>query len=79
MVLLFSARKASSLSLLFPVEEVDPTELAIATVLIFIGLPGATLGEVGLANAVGALAVTKKGPMEGAPTQEELEEFLKKF
>ncbi len=31
-----------------------------------------------LANAVGALAVTKKGPMEGAPTQKELERVFEK-
>jgi sugar/nucleoside kinase (ribokinase family) len=29
------------------------------------------------ANAVGALAVTKKGPMEGAPTLEEVNRLLK--
>jgi len=31
------------------------------------------------ANAVGALAVTKKGPMEGAPTIKEVNDFMSKF
>ena len=66
----------------FPVEEVDPTGAGDCYCAGFLaGLSrGLPLIEVGrLANAVGALAVTKKGPMEGAPTQKELEEFLKKF
>ena len=29
------------------------------------------------ANAVGALAVTRKGPMEGAPTRQEVEELMR--
>ena len=31
------------------------------------------------ANAVGALAVTKKGPMEGAPTLKEVNDFIGGF
>ena len=65
-----------------PGEDVDPTGAGDCYCAGFLaGLSrGLPLIEVGrLANAVGALAVTKKGPMEGAPTQKELEEFLKKF
>jgi len=29
------------------------------------------------ANAVGALAVTRKGPMEGAPTRAEVDQLLR--
>jgi len=66
----------------FSVEEVDPTGAGDCYCAGFLaGLSrGLPLVEVGrLANAVGALAVTKKGPMEGAPTQKDLEEFGKKF
>ena len=59
----------------FPVEEVDPTgagdvfAAALATALLSgAGLPEATRE----ACAAGALAVTKRGPLEGAPTREEL-------
>ena len=56
----------------FDVKEVDPTGAgdtfcAGFTVAI---MAGKNLQRCGIfANAVGALAVTKKGPMEGAPTR----------
>ncbi len=63
----------------FRVEEVDPTGAgdcfsAGFTVALLEGLDLAAAGR--FANAVGALAVTKKGPMEGAPTRAEVEAFL---
>lgn len=63
----------------FSVEEVDPTGAGDSfcagfTVAL---LEGMGLREAGrFANAVGALAVTKQGPMEGAPSRRELERFL---
>jgi sugar/nucleoside kinase (ribokinase family) len=59
----------------FAVEEVDPTGAGDAfcagfTVAL---LEGLDLAKAGLfANAVGALAVTQKGPMEGVPTRDEV-------
>ncbi len=63
----------------FAVPEVDPTGAgdsfgAAFTVAMLEGMPLAQAGR--FANAVGALAVTKKGPMEGAPTRAEVEAFL---
>jgi tagatose kinase len=63
----------------FAVPEVDPTGAgdsfgAAFTVAMLEGMPLAAAGR--FANAVGALAVTKKGPMEGAPTRDEVEAFL---
>lgn len=58
----------------FAVEEVDPTGAGDSfcagfTVAL---LEGMELAEAGrFANAVGALAVTRQGPMEGAPTRDE--------
>jgi sugar/nucleoside kinase (ribokinase family) len=54
----------------FAVEEIDPTGAGDSfsagfTVALLEGMPLAAAGR--FANAVGALAVTKKGPMEGAP------------
>ncbi|MEN3186154.1 MAG: sugar kinase [Atribacterota bacterium] len=63
----------------FMVEEIDPTGAGDCYCAGFLaGLAqGLPLPEVGkLANAVGALAVTKKGPMEGAPTLTEVKEFM---
>ncbi|MCX7667392.1 MAG: sugar kinase [Atribacterota bacterium] len=63
----------------FPVEEVDPTGAGDCYCAGFLaGLAqGLPLQEVGrFANAVGALAVTKKGPMEGAPTLKEARDFM---
>jgi len=63
----------------FRVDEVDPTGAGDS----FCGgfsvalLEGKSTYEAGrFANAVGALAVTKKGPMEGAPTREAVEHLL---
>jgi tagatose kinase len=66
----------------FAVEEVDPTGAgdsfsAAFTVAMLEGMPLAEAGR--FANAVGALAVTKKGPMEGAPTRTEVEKFLQVY
>jgi tagatose kinase len=63
----------------FAVQEVDPTGAgdsfsAAFTVAMLEGMPLAEAGR--FANAVGALAVTKKGPMEGAPTRAEVQAFL---
>jgi len=63
----------------FPVEEVDPTGAGDCFNAAFlVGLDhGLPLEEVArFANAAGALAVTKQGPMEGAPTRKEIEAFL---
>jgi len=63
----------------FQVEEVDPTgagDSFCAGITVGI-LEGMTLEEMGrFANAVGALAVTQKGPMEGAPRREQVEALL---
>jgi len=62
-----------------PVEAVDPTgagdcfDAAIVAGLIE-GLPLSQIGQ--LANACGALATTKMGPMEGAAWREEAEAFV---
>ena len=64
----------------FPVTEIDPTGAgdtfsAAMTVAL---LEGMSLPDAGrFANAAGALAVTKKGPMEGAPTRERVNEWLR--
>ncbi len=61
------------------VEEVDPTGAGDAfcagfTVAMLEGMP---LEEAGrFANAVGALAVTKLGPMEGVPSREQVNELM---
>jgi sugar/nucleoside kinase (ribokinase family) len=60
----------------FAVEEIDPTGAGDCFSAAFIaGLEtGWTLEQVGrFANAAGALAVNKMGPMEGAPTQTQVE------
>jgi len=62
----------------FPVEEVDPTGAGDCFSAAFIaGLEsGWPLEKVAsFANAAGALAVTKMGPMEGAPTRKQVEDF----
>jgi sugar/nucleoside kinase (ribokinase family) len=63
----------------FHVEEVDPTGAGDSfcggfTVALLDGLDLAAAGR--FANAVGALAVTAKGPMEGAPRRAEVEALL---
>jgi sugar/nucleoside kinase (ribokinase family) len=62
----------------FAVEEIDPTGAGDCFSAAFIaGLEsGWPLESVGrFANAAGALAVTKLGPMEGAPTCKQVEDF----
>jgi len=59
----------------YSVEEVDPTGAGDSfsagfTVALLEGMDLPAAGR--FANAVGALAVTKKGPMEGAPTRAEV-------
>lgn len=64
----------------FTVEEIDPTGAGDSfcagfTVAL---LEGMSLDRAGLfANAVGALAVTRKGPMEGAPTRAQVQALLR--
>lgn len=63
----------------FAVKEVDPTGAgdsfcAGLTVALLDGLELSNAGR--FANAVGALAVTKMGPMEGAPSRQEVIDFL---
>ena len=64
----------------FSVTEIDPTGAgdtfcgAFLTALV----EGKSLPECGrFANAAGAMSVRSQGPMEGAPSREELETFLK--
>jgi len=62
----------------FDVTEIDPTGAGDCFSAAFISgleanLPLAQVGR--FANAAGALAVTKLGPMEGAPTQNQVENF----
>jgi sugar/nucleoside kinase (ribokinase family) len=63
----------------FAVEEVDPTGAGDSFCAGFTAalLEGMPLEEAGrFANAAGALAVTKLGPMEGAPSRKQVEELL---
>jgi sugar/nucleoside kinase (ribokinase family) len=63
----------------FGVREIDPTGAGDCFSAAFIaGLDsGWDLGKVGrFANAAGALAVTKMGPMEGAPTSEQVNHLM---
>lgn len=63
----------------FEVEEIDPTGAGDCYCAGFLAgiLQGMELKEVArLANAVGALAVTKKGPMEGTVTLKEAQGLL---
>lgn len=62
-----------------PVEEVDPTGAGDCFGGTFISLlaQGATLQDAGAqANAAGALAVTRRGPMEGNSSPSEIAAFL---
>jgi sugar/nucleoside kinase (ribokinase family) len=62
-----------------PVEEVDPTGAGdcFGATFVTYWLQGLEPAEaLRLANASGALAVCKKGPMEGASTRAELDAFL---
>ncbi len=63
----------------FAVEEVDPTGAGdcFGAAFVCFRLRGASPAEaLRAACACGALAVTRKGPMEGTPTLAELERFL---
>jgi len=63
----------------FEVEEVDPTGAGDCYCAGFLTgfLRGLSLRQTArFANAAGALAVTKKGPMEGAPRYAEINDFL---
>jgi len=63
----------------YVVEEVDPTGAGDSfSAGITVGLlEGMALGDLGkFANAVGALAVTEKGPMEGAPTRGQVHKLI---
>jgi tagatose kinase len=63
----------------FAVQEVDPTGAgdAFSAAFTVALLEGMELEQAGqFANAVGALAVTKRGPMEGVPTRATVEAFL---
>jgi sugar/nucleoside kinase (ribokinase family) len=65
----------------FAVDEVDPTGAGDCfNAACLIGLEaGWPLEQMArFANAAGALAVTRQGPMEGAPTRSEVEAFLAK-
>jgi sugar/nucleoside kinase (ribokinase family) len=66
----------------FPVEQVDPTGAGDCfNAACLAGLiHGWTLDRTArFATAAGALAVTRQGPMEGAPTLAEIESFLETF
>lgn len=63
----------------FSVDEVDPTGAGdcFGATFVTFWLAGAAPSEALLyANASGALAVTRKGPMEGASTRAELDAFI---
>jgi sugar/nucleoside kinase (ribokinase family) len=66
----------------FDVEAVDPTGAgdcfdAAVVVGLIEGMPLEDIAR--LANACGALATTKLGPMEGAPWREDVESFISRF
>jgi sugar/nucleoside kinase (ribokinase family) len=66
----------------YAVQEVDPTGAGDSFCAGFTVamLEKMQLEEAGrFANAVGALAVTKLGPMEGAPSRQEVTEFLSNY
>jgi sugar/nucleoside kinase (ribokinase family) len=66
----------------FPVEEVDPTGAGDCfNAACLIGLiNGWTLDRIAhFATAAGALAVTRQGPVEGAPTMAEIERFTETY
>jgi sugar/nucleoside kinase (ribokinase family) len=63
----------------YSVEEVDPTGAgdAFSAAFITMLLEGKSNREAGaFANAVGALSVSKMGPMEGIPTRGEVERYM---
>lgn len=63
----------------FKAEEVDPTGAGdtFDAALLVAFIEGKSIEEAGrFANAAGAFAVTRRGPMEGAPSRKTLDEFL---
>ncbi len=65
----------------YPVDEVDPTGAGDCFGGTFVSLwaQGVSLFEAGrLANAAGAIAVTRRGPMEGNSTPAEINAFLER-
>ena len=63
----------------YPVEEIDPTGAGDCFCGTFVSLlaQGKSPAEAGrIANAAGAIAVTRRGPMEGNSTPEEIRAFL---
>ncbi len=63
----------------FGAEEVDPTGAGdtFAAALLTALIEGKSVYDAGVfANGAGAFAVTRKGPMEGAPRREQLDAFL---
>lgn len=73
-------REGSEFLPAFPVEEIDPTGAgdcfgATFTVLWFRGIP--TRQALSIASAAGAIAVGRKGPMEGTARLAELKAFIK--
>lgn len=63
----------------FHVEEVDPTGAGDTFCAAFLTglIEGKSLYDAGLfANAAAALSITKRGPMEGAPSREEIEALI---
>lgn len=66
----------------YPVEEIDPTGAGDCFCGTFVSLlaQGASLFEAGQrANAAGAIAVTRRGPMEGNSSPTEIADILTKF
>ncbi len=64
----------------FPAVEVDPTGAGDTFSAAFIGalIEGKDLYDAGLfANTAAMLSIGKKGPMEGAPSRAEVDDFLK--
>ena len=64
----------------FVSEEIDPTGAGdtFAAALLTGLVEGKSIYDAGIfANAAGAFAVTKKGPMEGAPKRAWIDAFLK--
>ncbi len=65
----------------FRVEEVDPTGAGdtFSATFVTYWLRGAPVREaLTLANAAGALAVQRRGPMEGTSTRAEIDAFLRR-
>jgi tagatose kinase len=66
----------------FELEEVDPTGAGDTFCAAFINglIGGMPLYDIGLfSNAAAALSITKKGPMEGAPSRAEVEDLINTY